>query len=157
MFNNAKSLLIVLPLVVACHEEEVEFGRPAGPPIVFRVEVEEGTEGAIPCDYLENSSGTIWFGPGHPYHLHDAGVAMGSTGVPAVSFEIVPGMKQPFLDFTESIVNKRMAIEIQGKIYGAPVVHSRLPGGVIIEGGVKGFTQEEAEELVQILWKGSDN
>jgi len=142
------SLLCLLP---ACQGSEAV--EPVGIPLVVRVEVPEGTEGAVSCDYLTEVDGTIWFGEPHAFDLKYAGATVGPQGKPAVAVEIVSDQRAAFSDFTSSIIGQRMAIEIEGTIYSAPTVMDRLPGSAVITSST-GFTQAEAGELVTRLRTG---
>lgn len=142
------SLFCLLP---ACQGSEA--AEREGIPLVVRVEVPEGTEGAIPCDYLLEVDGTIWFGEAHAFDVKFAGARMGAQGRPVVSVELVSDQKEAFSDFTASIVGQRMALEFEGLIYSAPTVMDRLHGGAEISRSA-GFTPEEAQELVHKLRTG---
>jgi hypothetical protein len=142
------SLLCLLP---ACQgSEAVDY---EGIPLVLRVEVPEGTEGAVACDYLQEINGTIWFGKAHAFDLKYAGATIAAQGQPAVAVEIVSEQKDAFSDFTGSIVGQRMAIEIDGQIFAAPTVLDRLPGSAVITSGA-GFSEDEAKELAFRLRNG---
>lgn len=75
-------------------------------------------------------------------------------GNPAIHFELVEARQGEFGDFTESLTGRQLAIVVSGRVMTAPRVRSRLPGSGIIEGGAKGFTRAEVQELVALLRSG---
>lgn len=142
-------LLWVLASALSCQDMEAERTALSGKPIVFRVEVPAGTAEAVPCDDLEGESGTVWFGPPHEFDLQHVEANLGARGGPVIAFEIVESQSEAFSDFTESIVNQRMAIEVDGRILSAPNVNGRLPGRGIIAGGQGGFTEHEVQTMLR--------
>ncbi|MGB0954034.1 MAG: SecDF P1 head subdomain-containing protein [Planctomycetota bacterium] len=137
---------LALPACTSCPAETCESA-----PIVFRMEVPEGTEGAVAGHDLEGAPGTHWFGEAHEFPLGYAGPTRSSKGAPAVAFEIVAHKQDDFADFTEQHKGKRMAIVIDGEIIAAPTIADRLPGSGILEGGAEGFTEERVEEIAHFL------
>jgi hypothetical protein len=129
----------------------VGIGVGTGVPIVFRIEVEEGTEWAVSFNDHGGSNQTIWFGPAHIYSIQAAFAATDSRGYPAVGFRISDHEETSFGDLTESIVDGRMAIAVDGKILTAPYIEGRLRGQGIITGGMDGYSKEQASDLVAFL------
>lgn len=87
--------------------------------------------------------------------LDYAGPSMGNKGFPVVAFEFKTHRKTAFSDFTEEYKNRMMAIVLNGKVFSAPNINDRLPGGGVIEGGMGGFSQDEVMSLVTVLRTGS--
>ncbi len=77
-----------------------------------------------------------------------------SHGRRAVHFEMKEARKDAFGHFTESLDDSQLAIVVSGRILSAPVVHGRLPGSGLIEGGAKGFTRAETQQMVRVLNSG---
>lgn len=146
MISILALLLMALP---AC--SNIPAAASEGSPIVFRIEVPEGTEGAVVARGLHGTNDLAWFGDAQEFPLGYAGPTLSSTGSHAVAFEIVAHKQEAFAAFTEANIGKRMAIEIDGEILAAPTIASRLPGAGVMEGGAEGFSQERVEELVQYL------
>jgi SecD/SecF fusion protein len=86
-----------------------------------------------------------------------ASVGSGSDGMgrPAVTFEMADDKRDAFGKFTEKHIDEQMAILLNGEIVTDPVIHGKLPGGGIIEGGQGGFTLKEVNDLVTVLRSGS--
>ncbi len=73
-------------------------------------------------------------------------------GYPAVGFEMRPSRKNDFRVFTESNVNKAMAIVLNGVIDSAPNINSPLNGAGIIQGH---YTDDQVKDLITVLRSGS--
>lgn len=86
--------------------------------------------------------------------LGSVGFASSSRGSPAVSFELRADRQAAFGDFTASIIDRGMAIVIDGEIVVLATVNGRLMGASMIEGGRSGFTQSEVTNLIRILRAG---
>ena len=85
--------------------------------------------------------------------LVDAHVETDSYGRPIIAFKFNPEGGREFGRITGANVNRRLAIILDQKVYSAPVIKSRIPGGSgIIEGS---FTDEEAKDLALILKAGA--
>jgi protein-export membrane protein SecD len=85
--------------------------------------------------------------------LMDAHVETDSFGRPVIAFKFNPEGGRDFGRITGANVNRRLAIVLDEKVYSAPVIKSRIPGGSgIIEGS---FTDEEAKDLALILKAGA--
>jgi len=85
--------------------------------------------------------------------LVDARVQTDSFGRPLVSFKLNAQGGRDFERLTGANVNRQLAILLDDKVYSAPVIKSRIPGGSgIIEGR---FTDEEAKDLALVLRAGA--
>jgi len=84
-------------------------------------------------------------------------VAMGrdNLGYPAIEFRIHGSEAKEFERWTGEIVDRRLAILIEGEVVTAPVVQSSLPGEGIISGGAGDFTEAEVRTLYARLRAGN--
>lgn len=149
--SNGWTLLLLLAVFFApgCQRQEQQN------PLAFRGEVEEGTPGAVYIeDFVSEYTAPGWFGPARRFDLARVGNAKDSSGRGALFFEIVQSEKEAFGDFTESLIDLRMAIEIEGTVYSAPHVEGRLTSGGVITGGMAGFSKEEVVALLKVLERG---
>jgi preprotein translocase subunit SecD len=85
--------------------------------------------------------------------LVDARVETDTYGKPYIAFKLNAEGGREFGRITGANVNRRLAIILDQKVYSAPVIKSRIPGGSgIIEGS---FSDEEARDLALILKAGA--
>ncbi|MDR2339801.1 MAG: protein translocase subunit SecD [Deltaproteobacteria bacterium] len=85
--------------------------------------------------------------------LTDARTFRGDFGDPRVSIRFDSRGAREFADITERYIQRRLAIVLDGVVYSAPVIRSRIPGGeAYIEGS---FTLDEANMLSVILRAGA--
>lgn len=87
--------------------------------------------------------------------LASVGFTTDDKGLPAVAFEIATEKKIAFGDFTEANIERGMAIVLNGEIATLATIQSKLPGGGLINGGVRGFTSKEVSDLISVLRSGS--
>lgn len=77
----------------------------------------------------------------------------GQYGMPHVGFRFKPEAATIFANLTGNNVNKNLAIVLDGVVYSAPVIKSRISGGQgIIEGN---FSIDEARGLAIVLRAGA--
>ncbi len=77
----------------------------------------------------------------------------GDYGMPVVAFKFKPEAGQTFSNLTAANVGKNMAIVLDGLVFSAPVIKSRISGGSgIIEGQ---FTHDDARNLAIVLRAGA--
>ena len=77
----------------------------------------------------------------------------GDYGMPVVAFKFKPEAAVLFANLTSANVGKHMAIVLDGVVYSAPVIRSRISGGSgIIEGQ---FTPDDARNLAIVLRAGA--
>jgi hypothetical protein len=120
-------------------------------PIAVRLQVAEGTEGAISY-YIEGMRETAWFGPAYYFDLAEVGPTFTSSGGYAIFFQVTEEQESDFSDLTELIIGNHMALEVDGIIYGAPVINARLPGACIISGEKPdGLSREEYNRIMSFL------
>lgn len=85
--------------------------------------------------------------------LVDARVQTDSFGRPLVSFKLNAQGGRDFERTTGANVGRQLAILLDDKVYSAPVIKSRIPGGSgVIEGR---FSDEEAKDLALVLRAGA--
>ena len=84
--------------------------------------------------------------------LADVGVDQDSLGRPAVGFVFNRQGQRIFANVTDRHREMLLAIILDGKLYSAPVIKSRIAGRGIIEGS---FTAQEVTDLVTVLKAGS--
>jgi predicted SprT family Zn-dependent metalloprotease len=116
--------------------------------LVLRDEVDMGYPGA---DLLDDGFGDSWFGDERYFALSEVHIVENenaSTKMYNIAFSIVDSQTQEFSDFTASMVGRKMAIIVDGKLIAAPIVNDRLPGKGIISGGSQGWSAEEADSLI---------
>lgn len=126
-------------------------------PIVLRAEVRPGTEGAVPYSYANHPENVMWFGEARPFYLEDVRAAESFMGGYEVQFVIAEDEADAFHSFTGSLVQRCVAIEVDGSILTAPIVNEALPGVGVISGGSGGFTEQEASDLVATLRGGAQS
>lgn len=86
-------------------------------------------------------------------HLTNAFVGYGQLGSAEVRLQFNKVGARIFSRVTGEHINERMAIVLDGKVYSAPVIQSKIPdGNAVITGN---FTVEEASTLTSILRAGA--
>ncbi len=85
--------------------------------------------------------------------LVDASVQTDSLGRPIIHFQLNSEGGHQFGIITGDNLHRQLAIILDGKVYSAPEIQSRIPGGSgIIQGS---FTDEEARDLALVLRAGA--
>lgn len=85
--------------------------------------------------------------------LIDASVETDSLGRPQISFKLNADGGKIFGVITGENVNRNLAIVLDDKVYSAPVIRGRIPGGSgVITGS---FSDEEARDLALVLKAGA--
>jgi preprotein translocase subunit SecD len=85
--------------------------------------------------------------------LTDAYVQTDTLGRPYIAFKLNAAGGKQFGIITGDNVERELAIILDNRVYSAPVIKSRIPGGSgIIEGS---FTDEEARDLALVLKAGA--
>jgi SecD/SecF fusion protein len=87
--------------------------------------------------------------------LSYVGPSMDRSGLPAVAFTMQQARRTAFSEFTDEYTGRFMAIVLNGVVSSAPEINERLPGQGIINGGSRGFAQEDMQELITVLRTGS--
>jgi preprotein translocase subunit SecD len=89
--------------------------------------------------------------------LASATVGTDQNGARTVNFVLKENGKNLFANWTAAHVNEYFAIVLDGVVISAPVIKSSIPNGnvEISGGGLGGFAQKEATDLVNVLRFGS--
>jgi hypothetical protein len=87
--------------------------------------------------------------------IESAAVTDGQQGR-TVSFVLKPQAAGIFADYTSTHIGQYFAIVLDSKVVSAPIINSEIPGGQveISQGGVDGFSLEEAQSLVALMQFG---
>lgn len=85
--------------------------------------------------------------------LKDAYVGIDNNGLPEVRLEFNRKGAGKFAKITEANIEKRLAIVLDGKVFSAPVIRDRIPGGKAQISGR--FTMQEAKDLAIVLRAGA--
>lgn len=120
-------------------------GPGAQPILQFAAVAEPGGEPAV-AEY-EHGNEKLRLGKLRIFEIRDAGLSSDAMGWPALSFEIADRQREEFRRWTESLVDHRMAMLIDGKVVSAPTVKSALSGGGIVEFDGKHLTEDEVRKL----------
>ncbi len=72
-----------------------------------------------------------------------------TTGLPQIEFEFDSVGAEKFADLTENNIGQRLAIVLDGQLYTAPVIKSRIAGIGTIDGGNMDF--DEAVNIANVL------
>ena len=100
-----------------------------------------------------------YFGEGRPgftgRDIEKPGRTQDRQGFPAVSYEVKRTRQADFEDYTDTYVNRPMAIVLNDEIWSYPTIREALSDKVQISGGSTGFTQEEQSTLITCLQSGS--
>ncbi len=119
--------------------------------IGFRPPATYGDPGAVAWSGASGDQSLTWFGEPQWFRLSRVAETVDQAGRAALSFEIAEEDVISFGDFTEALIGKQMAVEVDGEILSAPFVQSRLPGVGILQGGANGFREEELQRHLAAL------
>lgn len=110
-----------------------------------------GSSGATPPEWhvLEGSAAVTG------RDLKTARVTRDEYGRPAVGSSLSADGSERFARLTEANVGRRLAIVLDGRVESAPGIDSRIAGSGIIQGGARGFTLPEAQDLAIVLRSGA--
>ena len=89
--------------------------------------------------------------------LDSASIGSDQRGNRAVNFKLKSGGADLFAKWTASHVNEQFAIVLDTTVISAPVIQAAITGGnvQITSGGIGGFPQKEAKQLVDVLKFGA--
>src|SRR5206468_4006585 len=87
--------------------------------------------------------------------LKNAFPSRDENGRPAVGFTLTREGARRMEAITEPNIGRQLAIILDGQIQSAPGIHIRIADSGLIEGGVGGFTAQEARDLSTILRSGA--
>jgi preprotein translocase subunit SecD len=125
------------------------FGNNVPPDIQILPGQSEGTAGAPPS--------TVYYAVRRVSavtgrDLRNARPTLDENNRPAVSFSLNAEGARKFGAFTQANINRQLAIVLDGRIYSAPNIQSRIDS----EGRITGtFTQQEAQDLGLVLRSGA--
>ena len=77
------------------------------------------------------------------------------AGRPAVGFTLTTAGAKRFADLTGRNIGRQLAIVLDGVVQSAPYIESRIENFGIIQGGARGFTFEQARDLILVLRSGA--
>ena len=84
--------------------------------------------------------------------LRNARLGLDTNNRPAVNFSLNSEGAARFGNFTQSNINRQLAIVLDNRVYSAPNINSRIDNEGIIEGN---FTNQEAADLALVLRSGA--
>jgi protein-export membrane protein SecD len=89
--------------------------------------------------------------------LQNASIGTDQNGGLAVNFQLEDEGARLFEEYTRENIGQFFAIVLDGRVISAPSINTAIPGGQvqITSGGIGGFPQQEANELVTVLKFGS--
>ncbi|MFQ5748763.1 MAG: hypothetical protein ACE5H3_04810 [Planctomycetota bacterium] len=141
--------LLVLLLLPACRGF---VGNPAMPSLEFRVVAGPASPETGPADRLDVKGQDLELGPAHKFHVPKARLTADEEGNPGLAFEIAGKEQEDFRAWTESIVGKRLAILLDGRVLSLATVQMPLVGkGILFPNFDKPFSKKEIEALVREL------
>src|SRR5688572_7817017 len=88
-------------------------------------------------------------------HLRTVTSSQDPAGRPAVGFTLTAEGSRRFADLTANNIGKRLAIVLDGVVQSDPYIESRIDNHGIIQGGARGFTSEQARDLILVLRSGA--
>ena len=152
MLDESKVALELPPQVEKGQEEQLrkdfEGRLPAGSEILFENIISEDNQESFLLPYLIKKDTALTGDV-----LQDARVTIGEFNEPIVSLTFDSRGGQEFERLTGANVGKRMAIVLDGNVYSAPRINTKISGGrAIIEGT---FTTNEANDLAVVLRAGA--
>jgi hypothetical protein len=92
---------------------------------------------------------TVRLRPPRAFEIQDARLAHDQNGYPAVLFVIADAEKEEFRRWTGTLVRRKMAMLIDGRVIAVPKVNSALPGAGIVVDDTRHWTVEEATALAE--------
>jgi hypothetical protein len=117
---------------------------PASRPILQFAAVADSGEGGSATEH-----GNLLLEPPKDFGLKSVDIGRDQLGRPALQFEIVDLQREEFRRWTGTLVGRRLAVLVDGKVLTAPRVISALPGGGVVESGATPWTKEEVRALVE--------
>lgn len=157
-------IIVQLPGIIDSERARKEIGRTGN--LEFKLvdeanDVHEALKGSVPAGsqvyYYRKDDPEM---AGRPILLKKATLMTGDylsearvqfdrgTGKPYVAIKFNTQGSRIFAQVTEDNINKRLAIVLDGEVYSAPVIRSKIVGSGIIEGN---FNDESARSLALVL------
>jgi hypothetical protein len=126
------------------HKSDVK----TAPALELRVGLKQGDAGFDSAEKIDYKGGHLHLGLSHKFLLKSLAVEEFVDGGFAVSIEVED--REGLLQLTGKYVGRPMAIVgWNNKILSVPVIQSAIPGRLLLQGGSKGFTADEAESIVE--------
>ena len=143
-------LLALSLLLLAANPAPAQQGGAELPTLEFRVGLEPGDLGYEEGEELpfRDQDRTAVVGPPRFFHIQKAELGQDHLGYPAIQCRISGDEEDAFRAWTGEIVDRQMAIVVDGEIVSMPYLTSELGGLFIIMGQ---FTEEEALEIASRL------
>jgi preprotein translocase subunit SecD len=120
---------------------------------------------AIPADveilpYREGGPGEFFYAVRRAVslsgrHLRTVFSSSDRGGRPAVGFTLNNDGAERFSKLTADNIGKQLAIVLDGVVQSAPEIEMRIQNSGVIQGGTKGFTSEQARDLILVLRSGA--
>jgi len=129
--------------ILAAYKDKV----PADDEILFEKEVDRETGAVSRRPYLVKKEVRLT-----GEYLTEARVSIDQRGRPEVSFKFDTNGAKIFDQVTGSNIGKRLAIVLDGNIYSAPTIQSRIGADGVITGN---YSEEEAKDLAIVLRAGA--
>jgi hypothetical protein len=124
-------------------------GPDARPILQFAAVVEPGEE--PPGTEYQHGNEKLSLGDLRTFQIKDASLGSSAMGWPALRFEIADKQREEFSQWTASLVDRRMAVLLDGKVLWTPKVHSKLSGSGIVEFGEEHWTEDDVRKLAARL------
>lgn len=124
----------------------------APPYLEFRVEAEEHEIGdGVGFKRVQYNGEEILLSPPHRYFVQKAEVHdIGSERL-GVKYWIYPEQQLEFSRWTGSHIGRRMAVLLNGQMTCCLMLRAALPGSGILVGDADGYTEDEADAIVEFL------
>ncbi len=120
------------------------------PALTVRVGLKKGDAGFDSAEKVEYKGGHLHLGLSHHFLLKSVAVEEFVDGGFAVAIEVED--REAMLQLTGKYVDYPMAIMGWGnKILSVPMIQTAIPGRLLLQGGAKGFTADEAESIVEAI------
>lgn len=158
---RAAALLLVLSFALVAttsgcrsdSEKESESAEPSGPSPVLQFGAVAELYEHEDAREVEGSWDSAMLKSIRTFGIKDARACRDPAGAPAVVFLIADDEKDDFRKWTGSIVGRRMALILDGKVVATPMVKVPLPGiGVVID-ETRRWNDEEAKEIASRIRK----
>ncbi|MBF0226903.1 MAG: protein translocase subunit SecD [Desulfobacterales bacterium] len=145
-----KTALLEFKLVVNSNVGDDPKNIPAGCELIYEIKKDRNTNRETKIPYIVEKRARLT-----GTHLTDARVQLDASqkDEPYVGIKFDKKGAKLFAQITEENVKKQLAIVLDNKIYSAPVIQEKIPGG---EARITGsFSAEEAHDLTIVLRAGA--
>jgi preprotein translocase subunit SecD len=118
----------------------------AKPPVLQFAEVADAGETQDVQPY-DSPDGVVRLKKPRTFTIKTARPDSDANGYPAVWFEVADSEKEMFRRWTAELVDRHLAILVDGKVVTVPKVNSALPGAGIIDFGASHKSEEEVRDI----------